>query len=121
MLFNWRLNLFTNLNILVSESFRFKVLDKICCNKSNTNPTPNSIAENIKKKKVKDSKLRLSKANPVKSTIEYKVIHKSSAVNNKCKAVLVFKSRLPRIKKKKKIKVFKSPKNKINKITNKII
>ena len=57
----------------------------------------------------------------MKSTIEYKLIHKSSAVNNKCKAVLVFKSRLPRIKKKKKIKVFKSPKNKINKITNKII
>lgn len=49
----------------------------------------------------------------MKSTIEYKVIHKSSAVNNKCKAVLVFKSRLPRIKKKRKLKYLNHLKTKL--------
>jgi len=50
----------TNLKILVSESFKFKVRDKICCNNNKTKPIPNSIAENIKKKNVKDNIFKLS-------------------------------------------------------------
>lgn len=104
----------TNLNILLSESFRFKVLDNICCNNNKTKPIPNSIAEKIKKKNVKDSMFKLSYTRPTNKTIEYKVIHNNSAVNSKCNAVLVLISKLPSMKKKKNIKVFKSPKNKIN-------
>lgn len=46
--------------------------------------------------------------------MEYKVIQSNSAVSNKCRAVLVLINKLPKIKKKKINKVFKSPKNKIN-------
>ena len=38
-------------------------------NKSKTRPTPNSIAENTKKKKVSDNKFKLSKTSPIKRTI----------------------------------------------------
>ena len=104
----------TNLKILVSESFKFKVRDKICCNNNKTKPIPNSMAEKIKKKKVNDNIFKLSYTRPTNKTIAYKVIQRSSAVSNKCKAVLVFISKLPSIKKKNINKVFKSPKNKIN-------
>ncbi len=68
---------------------------------SNTSPIPNSIAENTKKKNVKDKILRLSYINPINITIEYKVIHNNSAVNNKCREVLVFTTILKSINKKK--------------------
>jgi hypothetical protein len=71
------------------------------------------MAEKIKKKKVSDRILRLSYTKPTKRTMEYKVIHSNSAVNNKCKAVLVLINKLLKIKKKKIKSVFKSPKNKI--------
>lgn len=56
----WRLNRLTNLKILVSESFKFKVLKRICCSNNKTKPIPNSIAENIKKKKVNERIFKLS-------------------------------------------------------------
>jgi hypothetical protein len=74
------------------------------------NPKPNSTAESIRKKNVKDSKFRLSYASPIKRVIIYKVIHRISAVNSKCRAVLMFNAILVNIiKKRKKIKL-KSPK-----------
>ena len=48
-----------------------------------TKPMPNSTADKTKKKKVNESRLELSYRKPIESTITYKVIHKSSAVNNK--------------------------------------
>ena len=53
-------------------------------------PRPNSTADKIKKKNVNDSILRLSNTRPMNKHVMYKVIHKSSAVNNKCNAVLTF-------------------------------
>jgi len=50
----------TNLKTFVSESFKLSVLDRMCCKRSKTKPIPNSTAEKIKKKKVRDSILRLS-------------------------------------------------------------
>ena len=55
-----------------------------------TRPRPNSTAESIKKKNVRESKLTLSKIKPTKSTITYKDIQSNSAVNSKCNAVLTF-------------------------------
>ena len=43
----------------------------------------------------------------------YKLIHNSSAVNNRCKAVFVLIIRVEKRSKKNKIMVLKSPKNKI--------
>ena len=57
---------------------------------------------------------RLSNIKPMKREIPYSVIHKSSAVNSKWRAVLVWITNVAKIRKKKKMKVFKSPKNKIN-------
>jgi hypothetical protein len=79
------------------------------CRRRRTRPTPNSTADNTRKKKVKERILMLSKTRPTARTITYRVIHKSSAVSNKCSAVLVFINTLKiNIKKKRKSK-FKSP------------
>ena len=53
-----------------------------------TNPTPNSTAENIKKKNVKESKFKLSYIIPINKVKAYRVIQSNSAVNNKCNEVL---------------------------------
>lgn len=53
-------------------------------------PNPNSTADNIRKKKVKDNKFTLSKIKPTTKTIIYSDIHNNSAVNNKCNAVFMF-------------------------------
>ena len=42
------------------EASKFSVLVNKCWRSMSTNPTPNSTAEKIKKKKVRESKLRLS-------------------------------------------------------------
>ena len=110
-----RLNLFTNLKILFSFSYKLKERVSKCCNRSKTKPTPNSIAEKIRKKNVRDNKLRLSYINPINKVTTYKVIQRSSAVKRRCKAVLVVLKKVLKSKKKRRIKVFKSPKNKINK------
>lgn len=102
-----------NLKTLVSLSLNVIVRLKRCCKSKRTKPTPNSIAEKIKKKKVKESILRLSKINPIYNTITYNVIHKSSAVNNKCNAEFTPINIVEINMKKKRKKIFKSPKNKI--------
>ena len=59
-------------------------------NSNKIKPIPNSIAENTKKKNVKDIKLILSKKKPIIRVKAYNDIHINSAVSNKCKFVLVF-------------------------------
>jgi len=63
----------------------------------NTNPTPNSTAEKTRKKKLNESTLRLSKQYPKSIAIPYKVIHRISAIINKCKEVFEFKRILKNI------------------------
>ncbi len=70
-------------------------------------PRPNSIAEKTKKKNVKAITLTLSYKIPIYKVIEYNVIHKISAVNKRCKEVLVFNKILKKKKKKKKKKNLK--------------
>lgn len=52
-----------------------------------TNPTPNSTAERIKKKKVKDTRFTLFSKIPIVRTSVYNVIQSNSAVRSKCKDV----------------------------------
>jgi hypothetical protein len=59
------------------------LLVKRCCINNSTKPTANSTAEKIKKKKVRDKILRLSKAKPTNKAIPYNVIHNSSAVRRR--------------------------------------
>ena len=51
---------------------------------------PNSTADKTKKRKVKDSKFKLSYEIPKDNVKKYKVIHNISAVNSRCKAELTF-------------------------------
>jgi hypothetical protein len=76
-----------------------------------TRPIPNSTADSIRKKKVKDSILTLSYNNPINKDKLYRVIHINSAVSNRCKDV--FTLIVTPIKIKKNIKKMKltSPKN----------
>lgn len=76
-------------------------------NNNKTNPIPNSIAENTKKKKVKDNIFKLSYMRPTNKAIAYKDIHNISAVSRRCKAVFVLTTTLNIIKKKKKKRRFK--------------
>ena len=78
-----RLKRFTNLNTFVSESFKFKVRDKICWSSNRTRPIPNSTAEKIKKKNVRDRIFKLSLTSPTNNTIAYRVIQSNSAVKIK--------------------------------------
>ena len=72
-------------------------------------PKPNSTADKIKKKKVKDIIFILSKTNPINKHSMYNVIHNNSAVNNKCNAVFTFNAILVNIIKNKINMKFKSP------------
>lgn len=76
-------------------------------NNKRTKPIPNSIAEKTKKKKVNERTFKLSKINPIKRTMVYKVIQRSSAVKSKWREVLVLIKILKKIKKKKKNNIFK--------------
>lgn len=100
--------------MLFSFSYKLNERVKRCCNSNKINPTPNSIAEKIKKKKVRDKRFKLSYNNPINKVITYKVIHKSSAVKSRCSAVLVVLKKVLNSKKNSNIKVFKSPRNKIS-------
>ena len=60
-----------------------------CCINIITKPTANSTAEKIKKKNVKETKLRLSYDKPTMSVRAYRVIQISSAVSNRCNEVFV--------------------------------
>jgi hypothetical protein len=64
-----------------------------------TRPSPNSTADSIKKKNVKDRIFILSKIRPVSKAIIYKDIHNSSAVNKRCRAVLTLTEILKKIRK----------------------
>jgi len=97
-----------NFKELKFKLFKFIDLSIIYCNRIIIKPTPNSTADKIKKKKVKESRLRLLYIIADNKTRIYKVIHNNSAVNNKCNAVLTFIIIL-RNKIKKRIKIkFKS-------------
>jgi hypothetical protein len=104
-------NLSDNLLKLLDLSFKFIDLLKIFCRSTITRPIPNSTADNIKKKNVKDSILTLSYINPIIRERLYKVIHKNSAVSNKCSAVFILITIPIKIKKNKKNKKLTSPKN----------
>jgi len=98
-----------NLNIFLFSRFKDIDLKSKCCISIITSPNPNSTAEKIRKKNVKESRLTLSKIKPTISVIMYSEIHNNSAVNNKWIAVLIFTSIISRKKKKKKKIRFKSP------------
>ena len=53
-------NLEFNFNGLLLESFKLIERKMICCTSMITNPKPNSTAERIKKKNVKDNMFKLS-------------------------------------------------------------
>lgn len=108
-----RLKRLTNLKILFSFSYKLKERVKRCCNNNKINPTPNSIAEKIKKKNVRDKRFKLSYNRPINKVMTYKVIHNNSAVKSRCSAVLVVLKKVLNNKKNNNIKVFKSPRNKI--------
>lgn len=82
----------------------------ICWTNIIIKPKPNSTADKIRKKNVKDNILRLSKIKPINKHNMYNVIHNNSAVNNKCSAVFTFKAILVNIIKKITKTKFKSPK-----------
>lgn len=90
-------------------SDKLKDLKKIFWTNINIKPKPNSTADNIKKKNVNDSKFKLLNTKPIIKEAAYKVIHNSSAVNNKCRAVFTFITMLAMKKKKMSNIVFKSP------------
>jgi hypothetical protein len=100
--------------MFISELSKLIVRVRRCCNRRSTSPIANSTAENIKKKKVRESIFRLSKASPVKRANAYNVIHNSSAVSRRCNAVFVWIINVESRKKKNNKNVLKSPKNKIN-------
>jgi hypothetical protein len=72
------------------KSFKFIDLRNIFWVSISTKPIPNSIADNTKKKKVSETKFKLSNKVPIDSINKYKVIHKSSAVKRRCRAVVTF-------------------------------
>lgn len=112
MLFTLRENLSENFSEFVFVSFRLIDLIIICCTSIIISPNPNSTADKMRKKNVKDSMLRLSNTNPRISTIMYKVIQSNSAVNKRCKAVLMFNAILANIMKNSINTKFKSPSTK---------
>ena len=99
-----------NFKVLLLLSFKLIERVIICCTNIIINPSPNSTADKIKKKKVKDSIFKLSNTNPTKIHITYKVIQRSSAVNKRCNAVLMFNIILVNITKNKMKIKFISPK-----------
>ena len=90
-------------------SARLKDLNIIFWTSIKIKPNPNSTADNIKKKKVRESKFKLSNISPIIKEAAYNVIHNSSAVKSKCRAVLTFIAILAIKKKKINIIIFRSP------------
>ena len=81
------------------------------CIRIKTIPIPNSTADKTKKKKVREIIFMLSYRIPMCKTMIYRVIHKISAVNSRCKALETFKVTVIIIKKKITKYKFKSPIN----------
>lgn len=90
-------------------SAKLSDLNIIFCTSIKIKPNPNSTADNIKKKKVRESKFRLSNTSPIINEAAYNVIHSNSAVKSKCKAVLTFIAILAMKKKKINNIIFRSP------------
>ena len=111
-MFSFCINLLLCLNKFESPSFRFIVRKKRCWDVKTSSPTPNSEAENSKKKKVSERRLRLSYTIPKNRSIIYKLIQRSSAVSSKCSEVFVLIISVENNSKKNKTIVLKSPKNK---------
>jgi len=90
-----------------------KPVDRVtsCWISSKTKPAPSSTADNARKKKVNASKFRSFKKKPAINAIAYNVIQSNSAVISKYKLEWVLTSNVKNNIKKKKIKVFKLPKN----------
>lgn len=85
--FSFEKNLWENLVKLTGLSLSLiERSNKFCINMI-TSPNPNSTAEKIRRKKVKERIERLSVEYATKRDITYRLIHKNSAVNNKCRAV----------------------------------
>ena len=90
-------------------SAKLSDLNIIFCTSIKIKPNPNSTADNIKKKKVRESKFKLSNTSPIINEAAYNVIHSNSAVKSKCKAVLTFIAILAMKKKKINNIIFRSP------------
>lgn len=65
-----------NLSLVEKEDERVKM----CCRRAKIKPAPNSIAEKIKKKNVRERIFISSKRKPVSNAITYSVIQISSAI-----------------------------------------
>ena len=102
-----------NLDGILPDTSKLRVRVIKCCISSSTSPTPNSTAENIKKKNVRESRLRLLYTRPTSRVSAYKVIQSNSAVSNRCKEVLVLVIRVLKMSKKRANRILISPKNKI--------
>ena len=98
-----------NLNEFWVLSARFKDLSIIFCTSIKIRPNPNSTADKIKKKKVRESRFKLSNISPIIKEAAYNVIHNNSAVKSKCRAVLTFIAILAIKKKNINIIIFRSP------------
>ena len=94
----------------------FKLIVRVskCCMSIITKPTANSTAEKIKKKNVKETRFKLSYANPTINVKAYRVIQMSSAVSRRWSEVFVWIIKVLESIKNKINKRFKSPKNKTN-------
>ena len=103
-------NLDANLAVFVLLSCKLTDLLNKCCKRIIIKPNPNSTADKIKKKNVKDRRLTLSYIKPTTKTSVYKVIHRNSAVRSKCTAVFTLITILENIKKNNNIIKFTSPK-----------
>jgi hypothetical protein len=98
-----------NLNEFWVLSARLKDLSIIFCTSIKIRPNPNSTADKIKKKKVRESRFKLSNISPIIKEAAYNVIHNNSAVKSKCRAVLTFIAILAIKKKNINIIIFRSP------------
>ena len=90
VLFSFCWNLDANLKLFWVQSFRFIDRSSTFCTKIITRPNPNSTADNMRKKNVRDIKFKLSNISPEISVRMYRVIQRNSAVNKRCKEVLTF-------------------------------
>ena len=103
------INRVENLNVFCVLSDKLSDLSIIFWTSIKISPSPNSTADNIRKKKVRESKFRLSNTRPIINEAAYKVIHNSSAVKSRWRAVLTFIAILAIKKKNINSIMFKSP------------
>lgn len=105
ILFRCRLSYFEIFPIEFAPPDRTNVF----CIDKRSKPIPNSIAEKMRKKKVKEIKFMSSIAYPTKSVNAYNITHSISAVNNKCKKEMMLVERLKSNNQNNNNKIFISP------------